>query len=462
MIPFVSKKDSASSVEDDHKSSLLNSPDGQKPSSGPKFQPGDHVIRWELLKAMLWPIQVHGIVLKVEDKSVPSTDNDNDTDEHLDLHEIHQQLHQHQSKNYVYTIADFGYTSSQQSIDEEENKNVVLKQIGNINEKMKSFYNNAKALRPSSSAGSSKSISDDSYMDINQIPSYDSSIMNNLSAEIDKTSAEIDEADATSSELINDMKSMDIKDLDAAFDNQNDNNRERKRFQVIEIADPEDAKKWHKIDYGKSLLRKNKITEKMAESGRNLLKKLSFRSRKTENYSTLALDQDEAGKSAIPQSLNDNSPKLPESDPSEIVLARTRYIIDQQDLPKSEQTLPPYHILYSNSECLAVWCKTGKFSTLQAAVFLHSTAVGSAKSTFLMTGAVAATQPWLIPVVGIYGVVGIGMPYLLLKKCKEKWRISEQQLTDGFWSTANPEAYISAIENWSGIGCKDHVTENET
>ncbi len=452
MIPFVSKKDSTSSVvDDDHKSSLLNSPDGQKPSSGPKFQPGDHVIRWELLKAMLWPIQVHGIVLKVEEKSLSSTANDNDTNEHIDLHEIHQQLHQHHLKNYIYTIADFGYTSSQQSIGMEENKNVVMKQIGNINDKMKSFYNNAKALRPSSSAGSSKSVSDDSYMDINQIPSYDTSIINTLSAEIDH-------ADATSPELINDIKSMDIKDLDAAFDIQNDNTRETKRFQVIEIKDPEDAKKWHKIDYGKSLLRKNKITEKMAQSGRNLWKKLSFRSKKAENYSTLALDQDEAGKSTIPQSLNDNSPKLPESDPSEIVLARTRYIIDQQDLPKSEQTLPPYHILYSNSECLAVWCKTGKFSTLQAAVFLHSTAVGSAKSTFLMTGAVAATQPWLIPVVGIYGVVGIGMPYLLLKKCKEKWRVSEQQLTDGFWSTADTEAYISAIENWSGIGCKDHIT----
>ena len=115
------------------------------------------------------------------------------------------------------------------------------------------------------------------------------------------------------------------------------------------------------------------------------MEKLKFLQRKDDNYSHLASSQDEEDKSATPQTLNDDAPKLPKSDPYEIVLARTQYILDQQELPESEQTLPPFHILYSNSECLAVWCKTGKFSTIQAAVFLHSTAVGNAKSTFLMT-----------------------------------------------------------------------------
>ena len=110
-------------------------------------------------------------------------------------------------------------------------------------------------------------------------------------------------------------------------------------------------------------------------------------------------------------------------------------------------------ILYSNSECLAVWCKTGNFSTLQEAVFLHSTAIGNAKSTFVLTAGIAATQPWLIPVVGVYGVVAVGMPYYYLQKCKNKWKTSEQRLTDGFWASpdADNDVIVSAIKNWSGL-----------
>jgi len=152
------------------------------------------------------------------------------------------------------------------------------------------------------------------------------------------------------------------------------------------------------------------------------------------------------------ESPSENRQKLPKSDPRKIVLARTKYILAQQDLPESESTLPPYHVLYSNSECLAVWCKTGTFSTLQAAVFLHSTAVGNAKSTVALTAAVGATQPWLIPFVGIYGIVAIGMPYYLLKRCHVKWKEGEASLTDGFWSTADPIVFVEAIENWSGLG----------
>merc|ERR1712045_263541 len=58
--------------------------------SSQKFQPGDHIFRWQLLKFMLYPIQIHGIVLKVEDitehddkeeedsKDNPTNNNDDD------------------------------------------------------------------------------------------------------------------------------------------------------------------------------------------------------------------------------------------------------------------------------------------------------------------------------------------------------------------------------------------------
>ena len=440
MIPYNSGIGEASSQDDDN-AALLKSPDGYKESSGPKFQPGDHVIRWELLKFAVWPIQVHGIVLSVKGSSSNTTSS---------------------GDNYIYTIADFGYTSSQ-SLDKKENgdgkgKGNIFKQVGNINRKMKSFYKN------SNTVNSSRDALRKSYMNISQRVSFESlgSPRSPKSQSSDQNGTQFASFDSfDNSEKFKDEKdSTDTKEVkngnkvssDSTFDVETkDDLKRRRRFQVVEITNPDILKKWHKIDYGKSLFKKAKIKDKVAKSTKNLLEKMKIRKKQSERYSNISTDQDNVGTSAIAPSSEDDSPKLPKSDPRKIVLARTRYILDQQDLPECEQTLPPYHILYSNSECLAVWCKTGKFSTLQAAVFLHSTAVGNAKSTFLMTGAVVATQPWLIPVVGIYGAVAIGMPYIVLKKCKEKWRKSEQQLTDGFWSTADCEVFVAAVENWSSI-----------
>ena len=446
--------------QDDNAASLLKSPDGQE-ISGPKFQPGDHVIRWKLLKFMVWPIQIHGIVLSVETESEENQEGEGGTNN--DTSSFQQDS---SPRRYKVTIADFGYTSSQQQQSMEnnnkkgENKNIlqkINKMNQNMNDMMKSFYKTKQTdIGPDSAVDM-----DDTYFD--RIPST-SPTNSPLNDQVEQKNANISSEESK-------MNSQ--QDQHFKFDGDENDPEKRQRFQVIQISDPEDLKKWHKIDYGKSLFKKgSKLKEKMAQSGRNLaqsgrnlmgklkldklkldklkLDKLNFR-KKSSNYSTIAMDQDDTNITSESTSISDNTPKLPKSDPRKIVLARTQYILDQQDLPESEQTLPPYHILYSNSECLAVWCKTGKFSTLQAAVFLHSTAVGNAKSTFLMTGAVVATQPWLIPVVGIYGAVAVGMPYFILKKCKENWSKSELKLTDGFWSTADPEVYVTAIENWSGL-----------
>ena len=179
----------------------------------------------------------------------------------------------------------------------------------------------------------------------------------------------------------------------------------------------------------------------------NLFKKFSFqKNEKPEEYNTVPPDI-----STGEQVKSGEGPKLPKSDPRAIVLARVKYILAEQDKPENETSLPKYHILYSNSECLAVWCKTGKFSTLQAAVFLHSTSIANAKSSFLLGAGIAATQPWLIPVVGMYAVAAVGMPYYVLKKCKDRWKESELKLTTTFWAHAGPEVYVAAIENWSGL-----------
>ena len=48
---------------------------------------------------------------------------------------------------------------------------------------------------------------------------------------------------------------------------------------------------------------------------------------------------------------------LPETDPGTLVVERVNFLLENQNL------IPPWHALKSNSECLAVWCKTGRWST---------------------------------------------------------------------------------------------------
>jgi len=503
--------------DDDIKQSLTKAPDDNNKALFEKFQPGDHVIRWQMLKVMLWPIQVHGIVLSVEYE----TDQDDEKEEDDDNQNIKEiQSEDSTSRKCIVRIADFGYTSSR-SLDEDGKKGRGFKAFKGINDMMKSYYDNQDAKSfPSMNNSENKT-------PISHAESYDET------------------------EVVKDDKAIDVDQVTLG------NSKDGKRFHVIEITDAADLKKWHKVNYGQSLFSKegkfdkfkkwfslNSDDTEMATSenstlynendeffkagtgdeihdsytkkdsgekslnnhdmttdtnevdrrsrwrlksnsssmsdmsvasassfssssstrtglkmpsfrgSKNFLKKFTFQ-KKPSNYSSLAMNQDDTSKLAEPTNIDEDEPKLPKSDPRKIVLARTQYILDQQELPKSEQSLPPYHILYSNSECLAVWCKTGNFSTLQAAIFLHSTAIGNAKSTFLLTSAVIATQPWLIPVVGIYGALSVGMPYYVLNKCKDKWRESEKNLTDGFWSTAPCDVFVAAIENWSGLSCLD-------
>ena len=138
--------------------------------------------------------------------------------------------------------------------------------------------------------------------------------------------------------------------------------------------------------------------------------------------------------------------KLPKSDPTKIVLARTNFLLEF-----GEDILPPYHLFYSNSECIAVWCKTGRWSTLQAAIFLHSTAIGNAKSATVVTIGVAATHMVLLPVLAVGGLAMVTAPWIILKRCKEKWEEATSHLNDGFWAWAEPEVFVAAIECWSGL-----------
>lgn len=58
------------------------------------------------------------------------------------------------------------------------------------------------------------------------------------------------------------------------------------------------------------------------------------------------------------------------ADPVGLVLARVNFIMQHPE------QLPDYHVVHANCECVAFWCKTGTWSTLQASSFLELTAAG--------------------------------------------------------------------------------------
>jgi hypothetical protein len=145
-------------------------------------------------------------------------------------------------------------------------------------------------------------------------------------------------------------------------------------------------------------------------------------------------------------SSNNNKIKLPKSDPPKLVLARTTYILAHGD-----SVLPPYHPFKANSECIAVFCKTGRWSTLQASVFLHSTAIGNAKSSMAMTLGIAASVPLLAPAIAGIGIMAVGAPYVILNQSREFWQQQTIRLNDLVWSQAEPEVFVECIEHWSKL-----------
>lgn len=171
---------------------------------------------------------------------------------------------------------------------------------------------------------------------------------------------------------------------------------------------------------------------------------------------------------------NIQPPQLPSSDPTTMVLSRVRYLLHDPSI------LPPHNIFYSNSECIAVWCKTGRWSTLQASIFLHSTAAGQLKSAATLATVVGTTtitqivpaggiagwfgmtttttvgllslQPWLIPVLAGYGVIAVGTPLFIMSKARAKWAETTKVLTDGFWGWADNDVFVDAVKSWSAVG----------
>lgn len=152
-----------------------------------------------------------------------------------------------------------------------------------------------------------------------------------------------------------------------------------------------------------------------------------------------------------------------------MVRARVQFLQEHAEL------LPPYSVVQSNCECVAVWCKTGTWATLQATSWLTVTAAGQAKSAAVLSGVVtttqvsvpsaglwgwfgytthvslAATQPYLLPAIAAYGVVTVGTPFLWLLHAKQKWKNLTIQLNERFWESAIDKAdiFVDNITHWS-------------
>jgi hypothetical protein len=164
------------------------------------------------------------------------------------------------------------------------------------------------------------------------------------------------------------------------------------------------------------------------------------------------------------------------SDPVGLVLARVSFIIQHPEL------LPDYHVVHANCECVAFWCKTGSWSTLQASSFLELTAAGQVKSSATLAAAAAgATSTVTVPAAGVWGWFGytstaqvswlslhpmaipglacyaavtVGVPAMIYATAHRRWRETSKKLCDAFWESAteNPDVFAECLTHWSDRG----------
>jgi len=90
------------------------------------------------------------------------------------------------------------------------------------------------------------------------------------------------------------------------------------------------------------------------------------------------------------------------SDPRYLVVSRVKLLLSDPSV------LPDYDVLKSNCECVAVWCKTGKWSILQGALLLEISNFVTSMTSRLVWDAACATETLAVsvPSAGIWGWLG--------------------------------------------------------
>mmetsp|Transcript_28704 Transcript_28704/g.34972 ORF Transcript_28704/g.34972 Transcript_28704/m.34972 type:complete len:487 (+) Transcript_28704:161-1621(+) len=138
-----------------------------------------------------------------------------------------------------------------------------------------------------------------------------------------------------------------------------------------------------------------------------------------------------------------------------LIMARINYLLEHPEI------LPEYKKLSANDECVAVWCRTGRWITLQGASMLEIISASQAGSA-IVAGSVASqmmvtyTMPWIpgyvlvwsVPATVAYPVlvplfIGYGLtslvPLEILRRHRKKWKETSDLLNRDFWSNANEE-----------------------
>lgn len=167
------------------------------------------------------------------------------------------------------------------------------------------------------------------------------------------------------------------------------------------------------------------------------------------------------------------------SDFVELVLARVSFLLEHSHYVDGDDScvVPSFHMLKSNSECLAVYCKTGRWHTLQASSLLHTTTAGQVKSTatlalyasnqtvtvpasgiwglmgFTTKVSLLSAQPYLVPALAGYGLFSICGPLYLFSNFKKHWETTTLSLNDLFWSTTDPNTFVKCIQVWYNKQC---------
>ena len=365
------------------------------------FQPGDHIIRWEILP-VLYPIQIHGIVLEAGKNCVIIADfglasyNNHDhngltthledeakDDKHDAIMAAWEKIKPKEKKRLnVIAVTDAKDIRKWSKIN-------YGSRVGDKEKKSNFFSLIPRRSKHNTKRGNSDAI-DVAESNEDNVPSHKSSA---------QTIAESAEADGVGTST-----------------------------QDYDTEQPGDD---HAVDW----------------EGEPDWIRPGFQLRKRTGSSSAPILLNKEGQSVFSIDKPDHPPEreLPKSDSAKLVLSRTHFILEHEDL------LPPYHVFYSNSECIAVWCKTGRWSTLQAAVYLVSSSVGFGKSATMLTITVAAAHAVLVPALAVGGLAVVGAPLLFLKSAKEQWNLTTMDLTEKFWMQADPDVFVEAIEYWSGL-----------
>jgi len=132
------------------------------------------------------------------------------------------------------------------------------------------------------------------------------------------------------------------------------------------------------------------------------------------------------------------------SHPPTLVLQRVKWLREHFHLmPNPKET-------YFTSECAAVWCKTGVWSSLQVASVLMGVAKSAALGVFisvqrvtLASGGVAGllgyttnisllAMPYMLPFMTLYGISTVGMPLWELGQARKVWHETTRRLEEAF------------------------------